>query len=193
MILSHDGKRLVLMEAERNGDVRMGRGQRETTPLHTKRFRPNLPRGAFSPDGRTLAIDDFSGTNEIRLCDLATGKERMLGKTTHFLFSMVFSPDGKRLTLADQEDKLVCWNVANGKELWKRARGPRGMGFSPDGRILAVGDPSDPAHIRLIDAATGKSLDQYKFPGIRGVYRVQFAPAGRRWPSARTGASSSGT
>ena len=142
LILSRDGKRLALMEGEGTMGVSVwdvDSGKRlYLLPYDAGQI---VLHGAFSPDGRVLATADFSGTNLIRLWDLATGKGRLLGKTTHFLFAMVFSPDGKRLALADQDRTLLCWNVADGKELWKRTQMPRGMGFSPDGRVLAVGDP----------------------------------------------------
>ncbi len=179
VILSRDGKRLARMEAEGTmgvsvWDVDSGKRLHQL-PYEAGQF---FLQGAFSPDGRMLATADFSGMHAIRLWDLTTGKGKLLGKTNDRLFLMAFSPDSKRLVLA-LDVTLVCWDVTDGKELWKRTQVPRGMGFSPDGRILAVGDPRDPAHVRLIDAATGKSLDEHKFPGIRGVYRVQFSPDGK--------------
>jgi RNA polymerase sigma factor (sigma-70 family) len=177
VILSRDGKRLALLEGEGTMGVSVwdvDSGKR----LHLlPYFAGQIYRqAAFSPDGRMLATADFSGTHAIRLWDLTTGKGKLLGKATDFVYLMAFSPDGKRLVLDLQDGPIVCWDVADGKELWKRTQMPRGMGFSPDGRMLAVGDPRDPAHVRLIDTASGKSLDEHKFPGIRGVYRVQFSP-----------------
>jgi RNA polymerase sigma factor (sigma-70 family) len=180
VVFSRDGKRLALLEAEGTRgmsvwDVDSGK-RLLVLPWEANQF---YLQAAFSPDGQTLATAEYSGAHVIRLWDLATGKGRVLCKPTHFLHLMAFSPDGKRLALAVQDGTLVFWDVADGKELWKRPQMPRGMGFSPDGRWLAVGDPRDPVHVRLIDTANGKALPEYKFPDVRDVFRVQFAPDGK--------------
>lgn len=177
-IFSRDGKRLAVLTEDDLSVWDVDTGKRLSL-IHGGRQR-SFRQAVFSPDGRSLATAEFTGAHTVRLWDLATGEEKMLGKVSHFLLSMTFSPDGKRLILAVQDRTFLCWNAADGKQLWKRSHLPRGgVDFSPDSRVLAFGDPTDLRRVRLIDASSGKSLDHCQFRGVKGVFRVQFSPDGK--------------
>jgi WD40 repeat protein len=174
---SPDGSRIAVADTDGLSVWDTERGVR----LHQFRLRDDriLSGIAFSTNGRYLAAAEYAGMGFVHVWDLNSGESRMLGQMPQYVALMTFSPDGKRLVLAVEDRTLRCWDVGSGKELWKRPQRPRGLGFSPDGRILAVGDPSDQTQVHLIDAATGKPLDEHQFPGVRGVFRVHFSPEGK--------------
>jgi RNA polymerase sigma factor (sigma-70 family) len=120
--------------------------------------------GAFSPDGRLLAIEH--GSNLVSLVELATSKERLsLGKPPAKappgvglgggggsvagpifgpagITTLAFSPDGRVLTHSGRELALTVWDVATGTAL-ARFDGHQGpittVAFAPDGRSVATG------------------------------------------------------
>jgi hypothetical protein len=64
----------------------------------------------FSPDGRTLAIPEPSGT--VRVLETATGKERICF-AGHFgqVWALTFSPDGRRLASGSEDTTILVWDV----------------------------------------------------------------------------------
>jgi hypothetical protein len=103
----------------------------------------------FSPDGRRLA--SHNGNTDLRVWEVATGKEVLRLKTPRFQYGaqpgmdpLVFSPDGKVLALGCSDKTVRVWDVATGKELhaFRGLRGHMGhLAFTPDGRSLVAGGP----------------------------------------------------
>src|SRR5262249_17682243 len=109
---------------------------------------------AFSPDGKVLAAGSWRSDDEqqlhgeVKLWDLATGKERAtIPEPFPVLRALAFSPDGKKLAAAGSEElaganKLKLLDVATGRVdvaiPVKPGRWVRGLAFSPDGRYLAA-------------------------------------------------------
>jgi WD40 repeat protein len=87
------------------------------------------------------------GDRVLRSWDLASGRQSgavKLQGTASPGTCVTFSPDGNKLAAFDQQQqKVVLWEVASGKEL-KTRPGPKDqigyLCFSPDGKELAVGD-----------------------------------------------------
>jgi len=103
---------------------------------------------AFSPDDKTLA----SVSDEIKLWDLATGKEKAT-IAGGGLF-VAWSADGKTLFTCDADGAIKLWDVAKGKEkaVLRGIDSFNSAALSPNGKTLAVaGGP-----IRLWDVSPEK-------------------------------------
>jgi WD40 repeat protein len=69
-------------------------------------------RVAFSPDGRTLA----SGSSNIRLWEVGSGKPRKAFLAGWHISAIVFSPDGTHLAVVSDR-RLQLWDLATGQRL----------------------------------------------------------------------------
>jgi WD40 repeat protein len=98
------------------------------------------------------------------------------------VFSVAYSPDGKRLAGGVGENKqdglIYVWDTGTGKPLFRlcHIRGGRinNLAYSHDGKVIA----SAGVEVRLWDAATGKQIGAIK--GARGSGPIAFAPDGKR-------------
>ncbi|MBI3726446.1 hypothetical protein HY251_21190, partial [bacterium] len=140
---------------------------------------------AVSPDGK-LALTGGGGAHsdsQVKLWEIASGKlvrtldlDETAGRDG--VFSLAFSPDGKRGLVSGLA--LELWDVESGKCLWslKRASGAGAAAvFSPDGKIVVEGGESA---ISLHDAETRKVLDRVDLTTSHDHLRaLVFAPDGR--------------
>lgn len=93
-------------------------------------------------------------------------KQIYLGHTD-LLWSVDFSPDGKKMVTTSNDGTARLWDVATGKELSRFAPSARiftTAGFLPDGRSIVVGGPGDT--LWLWDTETNREVRQYK--GLAG-------------------------
>ena len=125
--------------------------------------------------------------NTAWLWDVETGRElqRFKGSssggnsTDAAVYSVAFSPDGRRVLTGNADHTVRLWDVATGKELRRfvgHTNRVSSVAFSPNGRNVLTG--SDDKTVRLWDAETGTQLRS--FAGFTGALNVvAFSPDGR--------------
>jgi WD40 repeat protein len=133
-----------------------------------------LTCGAFSPDGRRLAVGFHSG--QVGLWDAATGKRlRPLAGLRHRVTALAFSADGRSLAAASRADldligdpaprkpgevdQVLIWDAATGRRLGhltEQLAEVNSLAWSPDGQRLVTG--SGKRAVRLWDVSAGRPL-----------------------------------
>jgi dipeptidyl aminopeptidase/acylaminoacyl peptidase len=148
----------------------------------------NSSCAAISPDGGIVACED---DDLIRLRDVASGKEQAILKAGYSVYSLAFSPDGKKLAGAMAYNNVKLWDVATrqGTTFLNHPKpGPKVqsvlsfarplVAFSPDGKALASGGKCI-HEIRLWDVATAKQTGTHECDDVLGVRALTFTPDGR--------------
>jgi len=135
-------------------DVRQGKALcKVAAPQHTL---------ALSPDGKLLATASGKAGERsapVVLWDVDTGKQvRQLAFAGKGILGVVFSPDGRQLTVLREDGLASFWDVATGKfvkdlQTWA-SRGIRELRYSPDGKLSFF---SWTGSLRTWDVATGES------------------------------------
>ncbi len=133
----------------------------------------------FSPDGKTLAVGsgEPSRSGQIKLFDLATGKETLTIKEPHSdtVNCLAFSPDGKQLASCAADRFVKLWNLADGK-LVRSFEGHThhvlGIAWRPDGRVL-VSSGADMV-LKVWDARSGDQLRTVQNQFTKEVTSVSF-------------------
>jgi WD40 repeat protein len=152
-------------------DVQAGNELHRFEVLHSVWHRPFpdvLCPVAFSPDGRTiLGVRRIRARGYVQLWDAETGRElQRTGTHDGFIYTAVFSPDGKRIITASYDRTARIWDVETGRQI-QRLVGHRDRVqcavFSSDGQRAFTA--SNDGTARAWDAETGKELRRYNHQG----------------------------
>jgi WD40 repeat protein/serine/threonine protein kinase len=144
---------------------------------------------AFSPDGKRIVTgggefgyEGIKPTSEAKVWDAATGRQ-LFGISGHQspVWSVAFSPDGKRILSGSRGGRVSVSDAATGQELLvlKCEDELASVAFSPDGKRIAAGG----ATVKVWDAATGQELLTFKRHG-GAVFGVAYSPDGKRIATA---------
>lgn len=133
----------------------------------------------FSPDGKLLAVAGGQPAGKGDLRFYQTSDWKLLGTLRghdDVVFSIAFTPDGKKLASASFDKTVRIWNVST-QEQEKIFTGHSdfvyAVAFSPDAKYLV--SCSKDRTVKLVEAATGKSA--FTLGGMdQDVLAVAFSP-----------------
>lgn len=153
----------------RTFDLETGKMLKQTKAIAKKGgFQPEW--GFTTPDGGTLVAWGAHEKADVRVIDLAEGKEVKQFKAGKALHGIGLDPDGKRLVTLIGRSQLAEWDVATGKEVRRAPAKPPAPtpweALAEDGDpLLAIGpgghyiaDIIQNRVIRVIDRATGETV-----------------------------------
>jgi serine/threonine protein kinase/WD40 repeat protein len=216
-LLSPDGRRLITWA---DFYLRAGRPSGDTylwdVDAHTKRALAPEPivDGLFSPDGKRFAgrlypegwlfpaktRNVLPELREVKVWDADNGAQLAHLKADDPIGAMAFSPDGKRLATAVENDseragEVLVWDVATGNlvlRLEGHIHGVIRLAYSPDGKRIATidrGRNGAPTEIKLWDAVSGTELLSLKPEPTRNAHPLNFTRDGHRlyWGSGSDG------
>jgi serine/threonine protein kinase/WD40 repeat protein/Tfp pilus assembly protein PilF len=129
----------------------------------------------FSPDSRYLAAHYESGQRHNYVWDLRSGKA-LVKEPAHDNCFPAFSPDGRRVALAQADRSIRIWELPSGAK-WKDLPPSLPVGrlfFHPDGQKLTIVSGGT---VQLRDLSDGKELATFKHPG--GVYTLAWRGDGK--------------
>ncbi len=133
---------------------------------------------AISPDGTNVisALSPISHTTSY-LWDSATGKlKALLQNQTDQIYSLSFSPDGRKFATGSKDNIVGVWDLTTGKQLtrFEEYDNHSGIAFSPSNKTIAYGllDKT----ISIFNITSGKQLA--KFDGHSEGSDMAFSPDG---------------
>ena len=171
---SPDGKQLLLAVTE-NAYIYDAETGKE---LHSFDWGMIAGAAAFSPDRKQVLVGSGS---DLWLYDMARGEKiREFKGHTGTIFSVAFSPGGKRALSGGQDTNTRLWDTATGREIRVFDGGGEWedrvdiVEFSPDANELLIGGKA----LSVRDTTSGKELQRFE-PARNGRY-ASFSPDGKQ-------------
>lgn len=162
----------VAWASGRNVRARSAKGEMKTAQA------PSSARGlAFAPKGYRLAFSHYNGAS-LWFPNSTEAPQTLSWKGSHL--DVTFSPDGRFLVTAMQENAMHGWRIADGKHM--RMSGypakPRSLSWSPDGNWLATSG-ADACVVWPFDGKDGPMGKAPRECGVRParVSQVAFHPS----------------
>jgi WD40 repeat protein len=151
-------------------DVASGEKKQEVT-LNVKGV---LDRVRWSPDGKYVAAG-LGSEGSVYVFDSETGKtvSKRFGSGPIETIELSWSPDSKQIA-ARFDDGIYVWDAINAKGTVIYQGGWNPV-WSPNGKYIAVVDGATTSVVRILDAATGKTLYTYK-EHKGAVYDLAWSP-----------------
>ena len=182
---SPDGRRLASAELRPDGEG-LGRGDRPGGP-HPQG--PHRSRSAAWPSAPTAGASPPPACDRtVKVWDAATGQEVLtLQGTPGVVWSVAFSPDGRRIASAERATRTVkVWDAATRPgDPHPQGAHRRGLERGVQPRRRRIASASGDRTVKVWDAATGQEVLTLKGHTELG-HSVAFSPDGRRIASAST-------
>lgn len=173
-VISPDGKTLAVVQPMAATFQFWDVATKKELPAVAEPFKDRVDARAFSPDGRYILASNPSGP--LRVWDVVTGKKiRDYGGPAHGAWAAAFTPDGKRIAVAQFDDVNVI-DRETGKSIHDFGGHTRGIGFvgfATNERFVSSSSSG-----LVWDPRTGKKLGA--FPGHpKGTYADALSPDGK--------------
>lgn len=154
-IYENDDGTYTLLDVETGHQKPFLRGLNPSLSLLYSPFSRSIKMLKYSPDGKTLAIQD---NKSVVLWDIETDTHKgTLSEDLEYFSPMKFSPNGQFLTIS--ADKTIhLWNTETAKQIASYTREKNHQNdfhvFSPDSKLLAT-PAKDPEMVQLWSTETG--------------------------------------
>ena len=168
LAFASDNRLVTASDAIRVWDLSTGRELRslELSDPSIAGFNGSDGGMTLSPDGTQLFLGIESGEPQVRVLDLASGREDRrikLPEDNIDVLQLSFSPEGHLLAAGVRNKRFKFWDLTSKKEqeLGPTAKEYSQVKFSRDGRLLAL---SENYIVKIWDVATLRELPALKVP-----------------------------